>query len=93
MNLQNFWDWMSQGVEHVPTLGTRLNPNRNPCYISATTDNDRVIITAGNGVVQPPISLEAAFRYITVYLADPNDVIQGNRRYVIALYLRAVELQ
>lgn len=89
MDFNTFWNWLSNGVKNVPTLGHLQNPNRTPEYISAVLEKDRVIITAGNGTVQSPITQKTCQKYINEYLEDINKPVEGNKRYVIALYLVA----
>jgi len=78
--MNNFWNWLSHGQQNVLTLAGRTT-------ISATTILDKLSITAGNGTPQPLISQETVFRYIDEYLRNVNAPIEGNKRYVIALYL------
>jgi len=92
MDLNQFWITVSQGINNVPTLGYRFNQNRPAHYISATIQDGRLIITAGNGTVQAPISQNKVFEYINQYIDNPNDVIEGNKRYVIALYLHVLDI-
>lgn len=78
--MNNFWNWLSHGQTNVPTLAGRTT-------ISATTINSTLLITAGNGKRQPYISQRTVFRYVDEYLRNVNAPIEGNKRYVIALYL------
>jgi len=78
--MNEFWNWLSQGQQNVPTLGGRKR-------ISATTTYGDLSITAGNGTLQPLVSQETVFKYVDEYLLNVNTPIEGNKRYVIALYL------
>jgi len=89
-DLNNFWNWLSKGVEHVPTLGTRDGRN-NRLFISAVTVDNNLRITAGNGTVQPLISRNTVEKYILDYKSDTNQIIKTNKRYVVALYLRFLD--
>jgi len=92
MDLNQFWITVGNGIYDVPTLGYRFNPNLPAHYISATIQDARLFITAGNGTVQAPISQNTVFEYINQYIDNPNDVLQGHKRYVIALYLHVLDL-
>lgn len=77
--MNNFWNWLAHGQHYIPTLGGQR-------YISASLIENNLSIIAGNGTPQPLISRETVSAYIEEYEQNSEELIEGNKRYVIALY-------
>jgi hypothetical protein len=79
--MHNFWNWLENNPNNAPTLGREER-------ISAKVVEDLLFITAGNGTVQPGIRRKTVERYVQEFQANQNDNLTGQKRYVIALFLK-----
>jgi len=84
--MNQFWNWLALGQIDIPTLKKKAE-------INANTINNTLYIIAGTGTDQKGISRDTVLRYVQEYLDNPNERIVGQKRYVIALYLKFTQGQ